>query len=129
MHELAIADAIVQVASRHAAGRRVVAVDVRVGHLRQVVADSLLFGFELTVQGTALEGAQLNIEAVPAAGACRACGAYGPLGGFPLSCARCGALDVDVLEGEELEVETVEVETSEMELEAQDELARSGGSP
>ncbi|MCP9491709.1 MAG: hydrogenase maturation nickel metallochaperone HypA [Solirubrobacteraceae bacterium MAG38_C4-C5] len=123
MHELAIADAIVQVASRHAAGRRVVAIDLRVGHLRQVVADSLLFGFELTAQGTSLEGAQLNIEAVPAAGACRACDAYGPLGDFPLSCARCGALDVEVLEGEELEVEALEVERSEV------EMARSGGSP
>ncbi len=128
MHELAIADAIVQVASRHAAGRRVVAVDVRVGHLRQVVADSLRFGFELTAQGTPLEGAELNIEAVPAAGACRSCDAYGPLGSFPLSCARCGALDVEILEGEELEVEAVEVETVEVE-KLELEMARSGGSP
>jgi hydrogenase nickel incorporation protein HypA/HybF len=126
VHELAIADAIVQVASRHAAGRRIVAIDVRLGHLRQVVKDSLLFSFELTAQGTALEGARLNVEAVPAAGTCRVCDAYGPLGGFPLSCARCGALDVEVLEGQELEVEAVEVETGDVEVEGQ--LARSGGS-
>ncbi len=41
MHELSIAEAIVDVATRHAAGRRVVRVEVKVGHLRQVVPDSL----------------------------------------------------------------------------------------
>jgi hydrogenase nickel incorporation protein HypA/HybF len=124
MHELAIADAIAQVASRHADGRRVVAIDLRVGHLRQVVTDSLRFSFELTTQGTNLEGANLNIETVPAAGTCNVCAEYGPLGSFPLSCTRCGALKVEVLEGEELEVEAVEVETVEVE----GQLARSGGS-
>ena len=63
MHELSIAEAIVDVAARHAAGRRVLRVEVKVGHLRQVVPDSLCFAFGLVAQGTALDGAELAIAA------------------------------------------------------------------
>ena len=47
MHELAIAESIVQIASRHAKGRRVTKVQLKVGHLRQVVPSALAFSFEL----------------------------------------------------------------------------------
>lgn len=110
MHELSIAQAIVEIAGRHASGRRVVAVEVRVGHLRQVVPDSLRFAFALLTQGTALDGAELAIEHVPAAGRCRDCGAKSAMEDFPLRCARCGGLDVQVIAGEELSVDALELE-------------------
>jgi len=110
MHELSIAEAIVAVAERHAAGRTVYAVDVKVGHLRQVVPSALEFAFELTAKGTCLDGAELRIEAVAADGRCRACGADSVLEGFPLTCAACGGLDVEVTAGEELLVDSLELE-------------------
>jgi hydrogenase nickel incorporation protein HypA/HybF len=114
MHELSIAQAIVDVAIRHAAGRRVVKVEVQVGHLRQVVPDSLQFAFSLVTQGTALDGAALEIEHVPAAGRCRECGAESAMEDFPLSCAACGGLDVEVFAGEELLIDALELEEEEM---------------
>jgi hydrogenase nickel incorporation protein HypA/HybF len=110
VHELSIAQAIVDVALRHARGQRVALVSVRVGHLRQVVPTALSFSFELCTHGTALEGAQLELEEVAAAVACRACGARSEPDGFPLACAACGGLDVEVVAGEELQVQALELD-------------------
>ena len=110
MHELAIAQSMFEIARRHARGLRVTRVDVRVGRLRQVVPTSLSFAFEVIAQGTELEGAELVIEQVPAAGTCRECGSHTVLPDFPLMCSACGGLDVDVTEGEELQVDSISVE-------------------
>jgi hydrogenase nickel incorporation protein HypA/HybF len=110
VHELAIADSVAQIAIEHARGRPVRRVEVRVGHLRQVVPDALAFAFELVSAGTVLEGAELEIEEVPAAGRCTRCGTEGPLAAFPLRCEACGGLDVAVTRGEELLVQAIEVD-------------------
>lgn len=109
MHELSIAQAIVDVAVRHADGASVERVHVRIGHLRQVVPSALEFSFELCTHGTAVEGAQLAIEQVPIGAVCRACGQESELEGFPLACPACGGLAVDVVRGEELQVESLEL--------------------
>ena len=116
MHELSIAEAVVEIACRHAEGRRVTAVEVRAGYLRQVVPSALELAFALVAEGTAAEGAELRIEEVPAAGRCRDCGAQSALDGFPLLCGRCGSWDVEVLRGEELLVDAVELEEREREM-------------
>ena len=110
MHELALAEGIVGIAERHAAGRRVYAVDIIVGHLRQVVPPALEFAFELVARGTAVEGARLRINEVQAAGRCRACGSESVLEGFPLTCGACESLDMEVVAGEELLVDSLELE-------------------
>ena len=109
MHELAIADAVVRIATAHAGGRRVARVELRVGHLRQVVVPSLEFSFGLVAEGTVVEGAELLVEQVPARVACGRCGAVGKPDGLPLACPRCGDLNVEIVGGEELVVDALEV--------------------
>jgi hydrogenase nickel incorporation protein HypA/HybF len=113
MHELAIAESVLQIARRHADGRRIVAVELKVGHLRQVVPSALTFAFDLMAKETEAEGAALVIEEIPAAGRCRTCDADAVLPDFPLQCARCGGLDIEVTEGEELLVDSLELEEPE----------------
>jgi hydrogenase nickel incorporation protein HypA/HybF len=110
MHELAIAESVVRIACEHAGERRVAKVELKVGHLRQVVPDALAFAFELVAHGTVAEGADLEIEEIPAAGRCRACGSETVMKGFPLQCAGCGSLDVELERGEELLVDALELE-------------------
>ena len=110
MHELSIAESVVQIASRHANGRRVTKVWLKVGHLRQVVPSALAFGFELVAEGTPVEGAELEMENVPATGLCSNCRAESRLETFPLQCGACGNFDLELLTGEELLVESLELE-------------------
>jgi hydrogenase nickel incorporation protein HypA/HybF len=110
LHELAIAESVVQIARRHADGRQVTKVYLKVGHLRQVVPSALTFGFELVAQGTPVEGAELAMEEIPVTGRCRECAAENQLNEFPLRCAACGTFDLEILQGEELYVESLELE-------------------
>lgn len=59
-----MAQAIVDVATRHARGRTVAAIELRVGRERDVAPQGLDFAFSLLTQGTELDGAELEIEHV-----------------------------------------------------------------
>jgi hydrogenase nickel incorporation protein HypA/HybF len=110
LHELSIAESVVRIASRQADGRRVTKVQMKVGYLRQVVPSALTFGFGLLAEGTPVEGAELEMEQIPAEGRCRSCGMESRLGIFPLQCGTCGGFDLEILKGEELMVESLELE-------------------
>lgn len=109
MHELSIAAAILDTAERHAGGRRVTVVDLRVGALRQVVPDTLAFYWDIVAQGSLCEGARLAQELVPARLRCGSCGAGWALDEADFRCAACGVA-AEVVSGQELEVESIEVE-------------------
>jgi hydrogenase nickel incorporation protein HypA/HybF len=121
MHELSIAESVIAVAERHARGRAVTKVELRVGHLRQVVPSALVFAFQLVSRGTALDGAELAIEDVPARGRCRDCESETTMAGFPLACSACGGLDLEILAGEELLVDSLELD------EVEEAMATTGG--
>ena len=117
MHELALAGAVIDTAERHAGGRRIVLVRLRLGELRQVVPDSLAFYFEHVARGTLCEGAALEHEVVPATLGCTSCDASWDVSATPGSgprvsfrCPQCGSADVGVRAGNEFEVESIEVE-------------------
>ncbi|MFW6084389.1 MAG: hydrogenase maturation nickel metallochaperone HypA [Gemmatimonadota bacterium] len=110
MHELAIASSVLQRVLEHADGKRVTQVQLKIGHLRQVVPSSLEFNWELITKDTVADGATLGIESVEAVGACRECGEETPQDGFPFRCANCGSYDLEVIRGDELLIDWLEVE-------------------
>jgi hydrogenase nickel incorporation protein HypA/HybF len=112
MHELSISEAVLDTALRHAAGRRVTAVDLTVGALRQVVPESLEFYFEIVTRDTPCEGAVLHQHLVAARARCTGCAHEWPLDFPAFRCAECGGV-AEVLSGEELEVESIDVEEME----------------
>jgi hydrogenase nickel incorporation protein HypA/HybF len=110
MHELSVSSAIVDTVVRHAEGRRVTAVHVRLGRLRQVVPASLSFYFALVSKETVCEDAMLHQEVVPARLRCEGCANEWEIDMPHFRCPQCGSADVVVESGEELEVESIEVE-------------------
>ena len=110
MHEMAISSAVLESVLRHAAGRRVMGVRLRVGHLRQVVPDSLEFYWGIVTRDSACEGAVLEQELIPARLACAGCAGEWEIELPVFRCPSCGGADVTVIAGDELEVESIEVE-------------------
>jgi hydrogenase nickel incorporation protein HypA/HybF len=102
VHELSMCEAIARKVADRAAGRPVTRVVVRIGHLRQVVPDAMTFSWEMLVTATVLEGAELEIEHVPATVWCAACGTTTTLDEPVLACRRCGSGDTEVRSGDEL---------------------------
>lgn len=112
MHEFSLARAMlatVEEAARAHGARRVETVRLRIGILRAVVPDALRFAFQVLGEGTVAHGAAIEIEDVPAQGACRACGGRFALREFALECPGCGALALDVEGGDILQVESIDV--------------------
>lgn len=110
MHELSLCHAIAGVVKPRAAGRRVDVVRVRVGALRQVVPDALLFCWSMVRDFEGMERTELELELVAAAVSCRSCGAEAPIASrFSVACPGCGSTDVDVTHGEEFMVTSIEV--------------------
>jgi hydrogenase nickel incorporation protein HypA/HybF len=113
VHELSLSSAIVNTVVKHAAGRPVTVVNMRIGSLRQVVPDTLGFYFELVARGTVCEGAQLEHELLPARLGCGDCDREWEIDFPAFRCPTCGSAQVEVVSGNELEVESIEVEEAE----------------
>jgi hydrogenase nickel incorporation protein HypA/HybF len=109
MHELSLSGAIVDTVVKHAAGRQVSLVSLRVGQLRQVVPDTLEFYFAFVARGTVCEGARLEQELVPALLSCAACARSWGIDMPDFRCASCGGA-ASLVGGNEFEVESIEVE-------------------
>lgn len=114
MHELSLATAIRDTILRHAEGRPVSTVHIRVGAMRQVVLESLRFYFGVVTQGTVCGGSRLELQVVPAALRCEECGENWQPGEPSFRCPSCGGREVEMVSGGELEVESIVVEEKEV---------------
>jgi len=113
VHELSLCGSIAQIVGRHAAGRPVSVINVRIGQLRQVVPDTLVYCWELVSEGTSLTGSRICVEAVPARMRCRACRHEAEVGDLPVfACRACGSIDGEVIAGEEFLVTSLELADS-----------------
>jgi len=110
MHELALAESIVDMVAEHAESRRVRRITVEIGTLACVMPDALRFCFGLASTGTVLESARLEIVEVKATARCRACGDTFFQDTFWTACP-CGESDFERLTGEELSVREYELHT------------------
>lgn len=108
MHELSIAESVVEAVLERTGERPVTVVRLSVGKLSGVVPDALTFCFELATAGTALEGAALEIVEMSGRAHCRRCDQDFQKDDLILLC-ECGSADVDVVAGRELSVTSVEV--------------------
>ena len=84
MHEMAIAEGILDIAREHAArenSARITKIGLLIGEMAGVEEDALRFCFSSLVNGTLAQDAELSIKRVPLVGRCGGCGhrAYGDI--------------------------------------------------
>jgi len=115
MHEMSIAIKIVELAeaeARAAGARRINRVEVEVGALAGVLADSLRFCFEAACRATLAEGAELAIVEIAGLGQCASCGEEGPLAELLALCPACGGF-MRPLKGRELRLLSLNIDERE----------------
>jgi hydrogenase nickel incorporation protein HypA/HybF len=115
VHELSLSSAIVNTVVKHAAGRPVTEVNLRVGRLRQVVPDTLVFYFGFVARGTVCEGAELTLAITETRLRCVPCAEEWSIDVPEFRCPTCDGSDVQIVSGNEFEVDSIEVEESEQE--------------
>lgn len=108
-----IVDAVTESAAAYP-GARVKEVRLKVGALAGVVEDSLQFCWELTVEGTPLQGSKLVVQAMPVVVHCARCGKDGELESLQsFHCPHCGESAAEVRQGRELEIDSIEIDDVE----------------
>jgi hydrogenase nickel incorporation protein HypA/HybF len=112
MHELSIAQAIIDQAQDIATREqgRVSAVTVTIGSLSGVDPDALDQAFEIASEETALSGARLVIEKVPARIMCHSCNRESSPDFLSPTCLNCGSCDFEIVAGRELIIKSVDLD-------------------
>jgi len=113
MHELSIAQSILEIVQKEMKERRLAAVKeicVEVGALSGVLPDALQFGFEVIIIDTPLAGCRFTIKEIPVRGNCRECDKDFEVKIFMFCCPFCNSGQIAITSGEELDIAYLEVE-------------------
>lgn len=113
MHELALCQSVYAIADRAREGRPVEVVHLRIGMLRQVVPDTLVYCWHVLTRTTPLEGSRIEIDQVPVTLRCRDCGALTVVGDtLVLVCETCESGRTEVVGGEEFVLTALDIADS-----------------
>ncbi len=109
MHEMALAEGILDVVLDVAGDNPVKAVQVQAGVLHAIVPESLEFSFQLAAQDTPAADARLRIRKADAIFQCGQCREITTQAAPPFNCSACGSADITFSAGDELLVEAIEL--------------------
>jgi len=112
MHELAVTESILSIATTHAQqanAEHVTDIYIILGRLSSIVDDSVQFYWDMISQETICAGAKLHFERVPAKLTCLECGQTYTLDGDLTVCPHCQSARVKVISGDEFLLDSIEI--------------------
>jgi len=112
MHELSIAQSIVELAEEQARKRQAQCIEeleLEIGSLAGVELQSLEFALESCVKGTLLENAQIVRHDIAGEGRCGDCETVFPTNVLFNPCPVCGSYAVKIIKGKELRIKSIVV--------------------
>lgn len=107
MHELAIAESMLEAICDRAGRARVTRVILEIGALSGVEPEAIRFCFEVCARGTCAENARLECREVKGLAHCGGCQNEVEVDGLVRACP-CGSLDLEMLGGDRLLLKAVE---------------------
>jgi hydrogenase nickel incorporation protein HypA/HybF len=114
MHEMAVAESIVQIIQEKLGGlnpqAQVTKVNLKIGKLTCVEPEALRLSFQVLTRETRLEQAALCIDSVPVKAQCKDCHKHFGLTELDFACPFCSSFRVEILAGRELQIESFEIE-------------------
>ncbi|HLH06105.1 MAG TPA: hydrogenase maturation nickel metallochaperone HypA [Terriglobales bacterium] len=113
MHELSIAESILDAVERQAADHpdaRFHKIGLRIGELSGIDADALNFSWHAVTQDTSYQQTALEIEFCPRRHRCEQCGQQFTVHDYRTDCPRCRDTNTTCIGGEELDIAYLEVE-------------------
>ncbi len=113
MHEMSLAEGILQIVEDAAAGqgfKRVTEVRLEIGALSGVEVEALSFCLDMVLKDSIAEGARIELEKTPGQGYCLGCGATVPVIALFDACPQCGSYQVQATGGTEMRVKDLLVE-------------------
>jgi len=114
MHELAIAGSIVDAVESRAIeckATHVKGVRLRIGEASGIVADSLIFCFEMIASEIpVLDGTRLLVDSVPHIARCCRCDQEFAVANYIVQCPTCKEWSSEIVSGTELQILEMEIE-------------------
>jgi hydrogenase nickel incorporation protein HypA/HybF len=108
VHELNIAQSIVEMVGERAGDVRVRKLTLVIGRLPGVMPDAVRFCFDICTEGTVLEDAILEIIEPSGRGRCPDCRREQEITSLFEMCV-CGAIGLDCIAGDELRIKQMEI--------------------
>ena len=112
MHELSIAQSIVELAEKEAQNchaNSVEELELEIGSLAGIEWVALEFALESAIKGSLLEDARIVVLRIVGEGRCGDCESLFPVENLFSSCPACGSYAVKIIKGRELRVKSLVV--------------------
>ena len=112
MHELTIAQSIVELADEIAVKENAVAVqtiEIEIGALSGVVLDALEFALKIMVKNTKLEKAKINYLKVDGLADCSNCNSQFKTNDLLAFCPKCNHANFRIIDGKQLRIKSLTV--------------------
>ena len=112
MHELSIAQSIVELAEREARSHHATSIEeleLEIGALAGIEFAALDFALESAIKGSLLEDARIVRQIIAGEGRCGDCENLFPVENLLSPCPVCGSYAVKIVKGKELRIKSITV--------------------
>ena len=112
MHEYSLAQGIINTATEHADGAKVIQIDLVIGESSGILGESLSMYFDIFAENTLCEGALVKIETVKSKLRCKSCNELFDRKPFSFECG-CGGEGMPTDIGRELFIKSITIDQNE----------------